>query len=258
MRTSILTAALAGTMSVGILWAQQSPTPAQLPPGTAPKQLNDQEDVRSILGSTVNAAVTKGAFDDLSERFSTADRKRLGDFVKRDFPALDAKVDQLRTAWKAKYGQDIKMDDKQQLNAMLLVLEGEVTDPALAKLHWPLRVTNTRSNEPIQASDSSSSAEYLDKGRNVAIVTIPSTSNAMPTLYLSMLHENVDSWRIDIPDSISGEQIYNNLLANLTRFAEKIDSWPANVNEASRQLTYTVFSAVYNVPPREAGQASAR
>lgn len=258
MRRSILTAAVAGSMSLGILYAQQAPAPAQLPPGTAPKQLNDQEDVRSVLGSTVNAAVTKGAFDDMFERFSTADRRRIGDFASKEQPTLDAKVEQLRTAWKAKYGQDMKLDEKAQLTAMLIVLEGEVTDPALAKMHWPLRVTNTRSNEPIQAGDSSSSAEYLDKGRNVAIVTIPSTATSTPTLYLSMLHENVDSWRIDIPDSITGEQIYNNLLANLTRFSEKIDSWPANVNEASRQLTYSVFSAIYNVPPREGSQAAAR
>src|SRR5262245_5929608 len=125
MRKSILISALAGSLSVGLLWAQQNPTPAQLPPGTAPKQLNDQEDVRSVLGSAVNAAVTKGGFDDMTERFSTADRKRLGDFVKKDFPALDSKVEQLRTAWKAKYGQDIKLDNKEQLNAFLIVLEGE-------------------------------------------------------------------------------------------------------------------------------------
>src|SRR5262245_49510760 len=129
MRKSMFAAALMASLSVGLLWAQQMPTtPAQLPPGTAPKQLNDQEDVRDILGTTVNAAVTKGAFDDMSERFSTADRKRFGDFVKRDFPTLDAKVEQLRTAWKAKYGQDIKLNDKQQLSSFLVVLEGEVTD----------------------------------------------------------------------------------------------------------------------------------
>lgn len=258
MRKSLYSAVAAGLLSAGLVWAQNNPVPAQLPPGTAPKALNDQEDVRDVLGSTINAAVTKGGFDDLTERFATADRKRLGDFVNREFPALDAKIEQLRTAWKAKYGQDIKLNDKQQMNAFLLVLEGEVTDPALARMHWPMKATNPKPGEAIQASDSSSSAEYLDKGRNVAIVTVPSGAQTMPTLYLSMLHENIDSWRIDIPDTLTGEQIQTNLQAALTRFAEKIDSWPANVNEASRQLSYTVFTAIYNVPAREAGQADAK
>ena len=40
-------------------------------------------------------------------------------------------------------------------------------------MQWPVRATSPRSNEPIQASDSSSSAEYLDKGRNVAIYFYP-------------------------------------------------------------------------------------
>jgi hypothetical protein len=259
MQKSLLVAALAGSMGLGLALAQNASAPAQLPPGTAAKELNDQEDVRDVLGSMANAAVTKDAFDDMVERLSTADRKRIGDFAKRDFPQLNTRIEQLRTAWQTKYGQELKLTDKQRLAGFLVVLEGEVTDPALARMHWPMRVTGSRNNEPIQAADSSSSAEYLDKGRNVAIVTVPAGNADHPSLYLSMIHENVDSWRVDVPDTITGEQIFNNLMNGLNKFSEKIDAWPANVNDAARQLDYVIYSALYNVAPaREGSQANAQ
>lgn len=234
--------------SMGTLQIQPNTPPVQLPPGTAPKQLNDQEDIRSVIATAASAGITKGSFADLTERLSSADRKRLGDFVKRDFPQLDARLEQLRTAWQAKYGQELKLDDKLLLERFVLVLEGEVTDTALARMHWPLRATGAQNNEPIQASESASSGQYLDKGRNVAVVVVPSIGDR-PTLYVSMIHENVDDWRMDVPDSITGEQIFNNLITGLTRFNEQVDAWPSSVGEAQRQLVHVIVAAIYNVVP---------
>src|SRR4051794_30667909 len=69
-------------------------TPKSLPAGFATKDLNDQQDERAVLAAATNAAMTKHGFDDLIERLSTPDRKRIGDFAKQDFSELDGRIDQ--------------------------------------------------------------------------------------------------------------------------------------------------------------------
>ena len=75
MRRTILTAVMASSLAVGLVWAGQDPVPVPLPPGTAPKQLNDQDDVRDVLNSAVHATLTKGAFDVLGERLWAVPRR---------------------------------------------------------------------------------------------------------------------------------------------------------------------------------------
>src|SRR5262245_41746617 len=137
------------------------------------------------------------------------------------------------------------MDDK-ALNQFVVIREGEITDPAVAKMHWPVTVMNRAGDDAMKAS-SVDSGDYLKKGRNVAIATIPE-SHGKPALNISMLHEPVDDWRIDLPDSISRDQIYSNLKDRLTTFGENVDKWPADVNEAYRGMSHCVLAAVCNVP----------
>ena len=77
----------------------------------AAKTLNDQKDQRGVLAKISNHALTKGGFDDVIERLSTPDRKRIGDFAKRDFADLDGRVDQIRKNWTTKYGKDFDMTE---------------------------------------------------------------------------------------------------------------------------------------------------
>ena len=133
----------------------------------------------------------------------------------------------------------------------MVIREGEVTDPAMAKAHWPVNAVGTsfgmgdataREAIPAAATD----AGYLEKGRNVAVVTIPE-SHGLVAMHLSLLHESVDDWRLDIPDSISGEQIFNNLKTRLTNIGENVANWPASEPEAYRLVAHNVFAAIYNV-----------
>lgn len=289
---------MAGCMSVGLLtltgitngqagapsqMPNQAPVVAalpELPAGIAAKELNDQQDERSILASVTNAAVTKGGFDDLIERLTTADRKRIGDFAKQDFPQLDGRIEKLRADWQTKYGQALKLDEE-FFRSFVMIREGEVVDQEQARTHWPVPATD-RSPRDAALASSPSSGDYLIKGRNVAIVHLPTVSVAteMPNrmvpapapgganrpappnaaravnnasgLRVSLLHESIDDWRIDIPDAITGQQIYDALLSNLTRYDDNLKNWPADIKEASRQLSYEVLSAVYNTP-REGG-----
>jgi hypothetical protein len=87
----------------------------------------------------------------------------------------------------------------------------------------------------------------LDKGRNVAVVSFPS-SHGMPELYVSLIHEMPDNWKIDVPDNVDGQKLHDNLCNHLTVFAQNKDQWPADVNEAYRMAAHHVMMAVYDMP----------
>ena len=67
-----------------------------------------------MLGQVTNAALTKGGFDDVVERFNDADRNRIGCFVQGQEQQGEARrprrpIAQFQKDWKAKYGHDFKI-----------------------------------------------------------------------------------------------------------------------------------------------------
>jgi hypothetical protein len=245
MRKRVSAALVAACLSGGLLWAADPAPQASFPQGIVAKELNDQQDVRKVITQATNAALTKGGFNDVLERLSTEDRNRFKDLPKQDTTELDGRVAQIQKIWKEKYGKAFDADDK-VFNSFVVIREGEISDPAVAKMHWPVNAFDRTDDDAMKAS-STNSGDYLKKGRNVAIATIPA-SHGEPGLNLSMLHEPVDDWRVDIPDSISRDQIFNNLKDRLTYFGENVDKWPADVNEAYRGMAHCVMAALENVP----------
>jgi len=226
-----------------------------LPTGVTAKELNDQEDIRSVLASATNAAFVKGGFDDLMERLTSADRKRIGSFSEQQFAELDGRIEQIRKNWQTKYGESLNLDNPKLFEGFVMIKEGEVTDAATAQKNWPVRVTGMSPREPANAN-TFETASYLENGRNVAVVVVPK-GHGNPGIAVSMLHEQVDDWRIDIADNITGQQVYDNLKACLTKCGDNVAEWPADKNEAYRGMAHGVLVAIYNVP-RDAGSADSR
>ena len=243
-----------------------------LPPGVDKASKDDSEDIRDTLGEATEAAFTKGGFDDLVERFVDADRNRLGKFAndnKEKFAQLDGKVEQLRKDFKAKYGKDLDIDHKVVFgNAFngFAIAQGEISNPALLS-NWPvenkgamnLKAGDTATVKTTPGSDKGVAGDVkreankatggdtnLNKGRNVAVVMFPQ-SHGMPELMVSMIHELPDAWKIDVPDTVDGQKLHDQLLKHLTMFGNDKDKWPADVNEASRMLSHHVLVAVYGV-----------
>lgn len=244
MRSKLfLAAAIGGCVTAAAMAGDPVAPGSILPQGFSPKQLNDQQDVRAVLASATNAAVTKGGFDDLVERLSSADRKRMEGFADREFTELDGRIEQIRKNWEQKYGQSLNLDDSKLFEGFVTVYEGEVTDATTARAHWPVAVRPARD----AAVNTVQSAEYLENGRNVAIVTVP-TSHNLPAISVSMIHEVVDDWRIDIPDNVTGEQVYQGVKTALTIVGDNVAAWPSDVNEAQRMLGHRLLMALYNVP----------
>jgi len=207
----------------------------------------------TLLGQVTNAAVTKGGFDDLVERFNDADRTRINQFVKdknnkEKFDVLDGRIAQFQKDWKAKYNENFKIhkDDVVFGNSMFTVAQGEIgKDAQLAGQQIP----------PPETNKTGGGDRNLDKGRNIAYVTV-AESHGLPELKVPLIHELPDMWKIDVPDSVDGKTLYDNLLNHLTMLDENKDQWPADVNDAYRLVSHHVLMAILNVDKNAPGGAA--
>jgi len=212
--------------------------------------------VYTMLGQVTNAALTKGGFNDVVERFNDADRNRIGGYAKdknnkEKFDVLDGRIAQFQKDWKAKYGDDFKIhkDDVVFGNPTFTVAQGEIgKDAVLAgkELPPPQNVTKDNLGKPTDAAGNTVADKNLDKGRNVAYVTV-SASHGLPELKVPLIHELPDVWKIDVPDNVDGAKLYDNLLKHLTMANEHKDHWPTDVNDAYRAVAHHVLMAVLDV-----------
>ena len=217
----------------------------------------DQGRINTMLAQVTNASLTKGGFDDVIERFNDADRNRLSAFFKdkdnkEKLSVLDGRIAQFQKDWKAKYGQDfhIMKDDVVFGHSMFTVARGEIgKDARLAGKSLPPGDKVTSADAKRAAEDSTGNTKLdrnIEKGRNVAMVTV-AASHGLPELQVPLIHELPDLWKIDVPDQINGQKLYDNLLTHLTMANEQKGQWPSDVNEAYRSVAHHVLMAVLDV-----------
>jgi len=227
----------------------------------------DHGRINTMLAQVTNASLTKGGFNDLVERFNDADRNRLGSYFndknnKEKIDVLDGRIAQFQKDWKAKYGQDFKIrqDDVVFAQPTFQVARGEIgTDAQLAGKQIPPgeKVTAGDVNQPRDATGNTKLDKNLEKGRNVAYVTVAS-SHGLPELKVPLIHELPDMWKVDVPDSVTGQKLYDNLLTHLTMANEQKDQWPSDVNEAYRTVAHHVLMAVLDVSQGAKDSAGAK
>jgi len=99
-----------------------------------------------------------------------------------------------------------------------------------------------------KADEKAAKSEKLEKGRDVALVRMPAIDN-LPDMTLSMIHQFPDAWKFDIPNDRSGEQIYNDLLTQLTWLGDHSANWPTSTDDAYRTFAHHVIAALYGVQP---------
>jgi len=223
--------------------------------------------IYTMLGQVTNASLTKGGFNDIIERFNDADRNRIGPWArdknnKEKLDVLDGRIAQFQKDWKAKYNTDFKIrkDDVVFGNSMFTVAQGEIgKDAQLAgeRLPGAQNVTKDNINQPKDATGNTAADRNLEKGRNVAYVTV-AASHGLPELKVPLIHELPDVWKIDVPDSVDGKKLYDNLLTHLTMTNEQKDQWPADVNDAYRLVSHHVLTAILDVHEDARGAAGAK
>ncbi|HEX4792323.1 MAG TPA: hypothetical protein VH370_00940 [Humisphaera sp.] len=232
----------------------QAPT---LPPGFTAKDVKADNEIRSGLAKLTDRALTKGDFNSMLAELATQDKDRAREFKGVDQKRLDGRIDQIRKAFKDKYGKDFSLSDTKTVYAPYIVIQGEVADPAVALAHWPVspiagQAVEAGSRERVGNDNKTvkkeAKAEELTKGRDVAIIHIPAASHNMGAMNVSMLHEAPMFYRVDIPNDRTGEQIYNDLFAHLTYVGDRASEWPTNIDEAYRMFTHHVVAAMYGLP----------
>lgn len=229
------------------------PAHVRLPEGITPKDLREENDIRNTLSKIVNDALDKDGFDNFVGRFVTQDRTRLKEFADQHAGDLNAQIDAFRKEWKQKYNQDFDVAKGTTVfNDQYAILQGEISNPAMLS-NWPLDPT-PGSNIP-RAKGGDDQNQKLDRGRNVAVVLFPA-SHGSPELTVSMIHEAIDSWTLDVPDNLDGQRLLTNLKDHLFELGQMKDRWPADVNEAYRMVAHHVLMAVYNIPSQQGAKGA--
>jgi hypothetical protein len=244
---------------------------------------DDAEDIRDLLASATEAALTKDGFDDVVERLVDADRNRLGKAMPKEeqLRTLNGRVDHIRKAWRDKYGEDFDINNEEAVftRQFVGIAQGEIQDPQVVSRNWPVRPTQQRAqglaaDRPVDAADPAAAdparpddaaqpagarrgrdgapedgaaqQRILEKGRDVGLVRL-ADSHGLPGLTVSLIQENPDMWRIDMPDSLNAQRLHDNLLKHLTQVGEHSAHWPADKNEAFRQVSHHVLMALLDV-----------
>jgi len=235
--------------------------PLAWPAGFTMKDAKDTG-VRNELATLANNALTMNHFDNFIGNLVDEDRKRIGDYKDKKFTDLDGKINVIRKFWNDKYGKDFDVTAEKSLSGpFAAVIMGEVSDTRQAVANWPVDPKTgkpvEKSGEAIEAGAREANKPFggeknLDKGRDVALVRIME-SHGLPGVTASMIHEGIDNWRFDIPNTRTGQQIHDALLMQLSHVADHSKDWPADANEGYRMVTHRVLCAIYGVNPADTG-----
>jgi len=221
---------------------------------------NDHSGILKPLGTATEAALTKNGFNDVVERLVDQDRNRIGKEgatdKKQNFDDLNAKVDALNQAWKAKYGEKFDLS-RSKAFANVATIAGEIKDPQAVANAWPVPAFSAAAGEAVEAAAKQPGAtdankeSNLEKGRDVAIATIPA-SHDLPALHISLIQE-LGGWKIDVPNNISGQQLHDNLLKHVDHILSMQNQWPVDKDSASLMAAHHILMGVVGVdaPPAD-------
>lgn len=189
----------------------------------------DAEGIRDTVASATEAALSEDGFDDMVERFVDADRNRLGDFIdnRENFDDLNQKAQAVRDLYQQKFDAEFDIEDEASVysDRFATIRQGEI-------------------GQARQAAGADDPDANRDEGRNVAGVMI-AESHGLPQLTVNMIHEMPDSWKIDIPDAVTGQQLYTNLSKALDDLANNKDKWPQEQADAQRYITHNLMMAIH-------------
>jgi len=243
--------------------SNQSVESLQLPAGFIAKDEGADAGVKSTLVQLTQRAVTKDSYDSFFSAFlsdlASRDKERAQEFKGVDQQHLNGLIGQIQTAWQTKYGQPFEVSDQNlTFNDQFPIVQGEVSDPtAAAASLWPAPAT---AGQPVDAAPSADqqkcNAKELTLGQAVAVIEYPAGDGQL-AIHVSLVHQTLSGWYVDLPVERTGEEIYTDLSSHLTYIAAHQDLWPTDVNAGYRMVARNVASALYGTTS-PAGTASAQ
>jgi hypothetical protein len=218
----------------------------------------DTKAVAKLLGSVTGAAV-KAKTSDVVERFVDADRNRIGETTDSD--TYKGVKEQLQKDWKGKYNKDFDLDDAENIYpaSMFTVMQGEIPKGAAGadvtterKADGTVKVDVDAKSGVDKPGTPAADENKNDPGRDVAVVTLAAAGD-MPEMKIPLIHEAGvagGAWRIDVPDTLTGDKLQKNLQDHLTAVNKMKDKWPDNVNDAYAAVTRHVLMAIMDQPAK--------
>jgi hypothetical protein len=242
----------------------QSTESLRLPNGFIEKDESAASGVKTTLVQLTQRAVTKDSYDSFFSGFlsdlASRDKARAQEFKGVDQQHLNDLIGQIQTAWQTKYGQAFAVSDKNLMfNDQFPIVQGEVSDPtAAAASVWPVAATVAQAVDAGANSQQQQqcNAKELTMGQAVAVIQFPAGDGLLP-IHVSLVHQTLTGWYVDLPVERTGVQIYTDLSSHLTYIAAHQDQWPSDVNEGYRMVARNVASALYGTTS-PAGTASAQ
>ena len=249
-----------------------------LPAGIAAKDLNSDKSIEKAFKAVTEDAMSKTGFDNIISRLVDQDRTRINKSLATGRSLANVKGDknkefsdlvaQITDSWKAKYNQKFDPDIAKVFTSDFITIQtGEVTDANLLVGKWPVDAglmdnalegagKLTQSDADLTKKKVFGGDVNLEKGRNVAIAHVYSSAD-FHGLNASLIHE-AGGWKFDVPNTLTADGLYDNVVKNLTTLAVEKDKWPADVNDGYRLFTRVITSSMYDVTlKREPGVAEA-
>jgi hypothetical protein len=241
----------------------------KLPAGITAKDLNSDKSIDKSFKAITDDAMSKSGFDNLVAKLVDQDRDRIKKSVanNRSLSNVDGNnnkrltdvIADIEGTFKSKYNSKFDIDiSKSYTTDFIHIVTGEVSDPQLLVGKWPVDPVSlsdmsggtagkvTQSDADIAKSKTFGGDVNLEKGRNVALAHVMG-SHGMKGFTASLIHENLVGWKFDVPNTMTADQLYNNLVANLSYLDQHKDAWPTDVNQAYREFTHAVSASLYNI-----------
>jgi len=178
------------------------------------------EGARGTLEGIVEKAGKRNDWNDMADRFTKADADRFK-ATKPDTKDLDDLADKFASAWAQKYGSDkFSVMDKDKVFA-----------PEFLKL----------TTDPSGTKDNPKATGTI------------ASNQGLPELTLNFVGEG-GKWRLDIPDSVDGKKLHDNLVTVLTGLQDS-SKWDADKVTETRAVAHRILAAVMDKTPSTTASA---
>jgi len=244
-------------------------TNLKLPPGVTPKDLNSDKSIDKAFKAVAEDGMSKTGFDNLVSKLVDQDRDRIKKSVanNRSLSNVDGNnnkrltdvIADIEGTFKSKYNSKFDIDiSKSYTTDFIHIMTGEVTDPQLLVGKWPVDPVSlsdmnagtagkvTQSDADIAKSKTFGGDVNLEKGRNVAVAYVMG-NHGLKGFTASLIHENLVGWKFDVPNTMTADQLYNNLVANLSYLDQHKETWSTDVNQANREFTHAISASLFNI-----------
>jgi hypothetical protein len=163
-------------------------------------------DIMNVIGSTVDAVISKDGRTVLPTYLSEADKARIGDFSQD--PDLEQHLAKIRDLWTAKFNGIFNLREPQ----------------AVFK---DAKVVTSNQND-----------------RKMAQVTIPSRGE-LGAVTLNFVNEGkvLQTWKLDIPDTVSKSDLQAALTRQIKLVEQNAAKWPNDPYEAYRMVSQQILEA---------------